>query len=270
MNINQLIKGIIIGIAKIIPGLSGAVLMISFNLYDRAIDAITNFFNSPKKNFVFLFNLGLGIILGIVLFSKIIYYFINRYYLYTMFLFIGLILGGVVFLYKNVYKSSKYYLISLISFLIIFSISSLGGGSDYVLKNTYIDYIVFFIAGFLEAVGTVMPGVSSTALLMIIGVYNYYLVILSGALNIFYLKETLCFIIPFSLGMIIGVIFLTIIINYLFKYHKASTYSIVLGISFSSIFTLASSSIKYISDIKSFVLAVLMLLLGYFITNKLE
>lgn len=270
MNINQLIKGIIIGIAKIIPGLSGAVLMISFNLYDRAIDAITNFFSNPKKNFIFLFNLGLGIVLGIVLFSKIIYYFISKYYLYTMFLFIGLIFGGVTFLYKNVYKSSKYFLISLISFVVVFGISTLGGSGEYVLKNTYIDYIVFFIAGFLEAIGTVMPGVSSTALLMMIGVYNYYLVILSGALNIFYLKETLSFIIPFSLGMIIGIIILTIIINYLFKYHKAGTYSMVLGISFSSIFTLTSSSIKYISDIKTFVLAILMFLLGFFITNKLE
>ena len=110
MNINQLIKGVIIGIAKIIPGLSGAVLMISFNLYDRAIEAITHFFENPKKNFVFLLNLGLGIILGIILFSKVIYYCITNYYLYTTSLFLGLIFGGIPVIYKKVSYQKKYIL----------------------------------------------------------------------------------------------------------------------------------------------------------------
>ena len=72
MNINQLIKGIIIAIDKIIPGLSGAVLMISFNLYDRTSDAITHFCGNPKKNRLFLFNVVLGIVLGIVLITCIL------------------------------------------------------------------------------------------------------------------------------------------------------------------------------------------------------
>ena len=71
MKINLLMKGIIIGIAKIIPGFSGAILMISFNLYDKAIEAMTNFFANPRKNFSFLFQLSLGVGLGIVFFSKI-------------------------------------------------------------------------------------------------------------------------------------------------------------------------------------------------------
>ena len=64
MNIKLLIKGIIIGIAKIIPGLSGAILMISFNLYDKAIHSITCFFENPKKNLLFILNLGIGIVLS--------------------------------------------------------------------------------------------------------------------------------------------------------------------------------------------------------------
>ena len=76
MKINLLIKGILVGIAKIVPGFSGAILMISFGLYDKTIEAITNFFVHPKKNFSFLFFLCIGIMIGIVLFSRVISYFL--------------------------------------------------------------------------------------------------------------------------------------------------------------------------------------------------
>lgn len=270
MNINQLIKGIIVGIAKIIPGFSGAVLMISFNLYDKALDAVTNFFEQPKKNFIFLANLGLGIVLGIVLFSNIIHYFITRYYLYTISLFLGLIIGGIPVIAKKVPKEKKYYLVIFISFTFVFSLSFLGTNQDYVLKNTYVDLIIFFIAGFLEAVGTVLPGISSTALLMLMGVYNHYLVILSGALNISYLFDTLRFVIPFSLGMLIGIIGISILVNYLFKAYCNQTFSLILGISLSSIFLLGSNLIPYIISFKQLAIALVMLIVGYLITNKLE
>ena len=93
----NILKGILIGIAKIVPGLSGTVLMISFNLYDKAIEAITCFFDNPKKNFIFLFKLFVGIMIGVVFFSKLVSYFITNYYLYTISLFIGLILGTVIY-----------------------------------------------------------------------------------------------------------------------------------------------------------------------------
>lgn len=269
MNINNFIKGIIIGIAKIIPGLSGAVLMISFNLYDKAIDAITNFFSSPKKNFIFLLNLGLGIIIGIVLFSKIIYFFMFKYYLYTTSLFLGLIMGGIPVISKKVHLKNKYPIV-IASFTIITILSSLGNGADYVLKNTYIDLIVFFIAGLLEAVGTVLPGISSTALLMLIGVYNHYLTILSGALNINYLEDTLRFIIPFSLGTLIGIILISILVNYLFKHYKQTTFSLILGIAISSIFLLGNTLIPYIKSITNLLLSLLMISIGFLITNRLE
>lgn len=269
MNINQLIKGIIVGIAKIIPGLSGAVLMISFNLYDKAIEAVTHFFENPKKNFIFLFNLGIGIILGIVLFSKIIHYFITTNYLYTTALFIGLIVGGIPVIGKKVPVTKCYILLVVVSFFLIFSLSFLGSNSDYVLKNTYVDYIVFFSAGFLEAVGTVIPGISSTALLMLMGVYNHYLVVLGGALNVFYLADTLRFIIPFLLGMMIGIIIISILINYLFRYYSKQTYALILGISIASILMLSKGLLSYFNNIGNILISLVMLIIGYLITYRL-
>ena len=270
MNINQLIKGIIIGIAKIIPGLSGAVLMISFNLYDRAVEAITHFFEKPKKNFLFLTNLGLGIILGIVLFSKILHYFITNYYLYTTSLFLGLIIGGIPVVAKNIPKENRHLSLVLISFALIFSLSFVAQSQEYVLKNTYIDLIIFFIAGLLEAIGTVLPGISSTALLMLLGVYNHYLNILSNALNIHTLATTLRFTLPFLSGMLIGIVLLSILINYLFRYYREKTFSIILGISIASIFMLSKNLLPFITNLSKIPIAIILLVIGYLITNKLK
>lgn len=269
MNINNFLKGIIIGIAKIIPGLSGAVLMISFNLYDKAIAAITHFFEKPKKNFVFLLTLGLGIIIGIVLFSKVISFLMLRFYLYTTALFVGLIMGGVLVVGRKV-DWQKNIVLVLISFLIVTGLSFLGGTEDYVLKNTYVDFLVFFISGLLEAVGTVLPGISSTALLMLMGVYNHYLTILSGALNIGYLFDTLGFILPFSLGMIVGIICISLLVNYLFNHYKEQTFACILGVSISSIVLLGSTLIPYIKGFSSVIISLIMLGIGFFVTNKLE
>ena len=102
-----IIKGFFIGIAKIIPGVSGALLAITFNLYEEGLNAITNFFDNPKKNLFFLLKVGFGIILGIIIFSKVITYFFKYYYFLTMFFFIGLIGGGIIPIIKKNKSKNK-------------------------------------------------------------------------------------------------------------------------------------------------------------------
>ena len=81
-----LIKGFIVGIAKVIPGVSGAMIAVSFSLYDKLIEAITNFFNKPKENFKFLFLFGVGVLLAIVFFSNVISYFITNIFTLIIYL----------------------------------------------------------------------------------------------------------------------------------------------------------------------------------------
>lgn len=269
MNIKNFFKGIIIGIAKIIPGLSGAVLMISFNLYDKAIESITNFFNNPKENFKFLLNLSLGIIIGIICFSNILNYLITNYYSYTTSLFVGLILGGIPILINNTNKDKKDYTLIIISFTIMTIISSLSSTNNYVVKNNYKDLIIYFIAGLLEATGTVLPGISSTALLMLLGVYKIFLTTIGNIYSIENIIKNLTFLIPFSLGLTIGIILLTILVNYLFKNHKETTYSLIIGIALSSVCSIVISIIKSINNITILPICLLIFLIGYNITKRL-
>jgi len=266
----NILKGIIIGIAKVIPGLSGTVLMISFNLYDKAIEAITCFFDNPKKNFVFLLKLFIGIMIGIVFFSKLVSYFLNNYYLYTISLFIGLIIGGLSVIKKEVRRNKGNFLLLVISFLAMMWLSFSNLTSVYTLKNNCIDMLVFMLAGFLDAIGTILPGVSSTALLMIIGIYPYYIDILSNLLNVGYIFDSLYFLLPFGGGLVLGIVIISLMVNYLFKHYKEKSFAVIFGLSLSTIVTLVIGLIPYISSILSFVLVILIMLVGYLITSIIK
>lgn len=269
MNIKEFVKGIIIGVAKIIPGLSGAVIMISFNLYDRAIDAITNFFVDPKKNFMFLFNLGIGVVVGIVIFSNILSYFVTNYYVYTTSLFVGLIFGGIPIIINNTNKRRRDYLVIFLSFCLMSLLSVSGINNDYVIRNDFMDIIVFFVSGLFEAIGTVLPGISSTALLMLMGVYDLYLEIFSNIFNINYIISVFRFFIPFSVGMFVGIVVLAIVVNYLFNNYKSISFSFILGISLSSVFLLILRIIGSIGSIDMIPFSVILFFVGYFITSRI-
>ena len=269
MKINLLMKGIIIGIAKIIPGFSGAILMISFNLYDKAIEAMTNFFANPRKNFSFLFQLSLGVGLGIVFFSKIITYFLLNYPLYTSILLLGLITGGIPEIKKEIHIKKDFFLV-LLSMLVIFLLSKITGDNYYTIKNTYQDFLFFMTSGFLEAVGTIVPGVSSTLLLMLMGVYNYYLQILGNIFNFTLFKNNFVFLFPFSIGFLLGVILMTILVNYLFKNYKQKTYAIIFGLLLSTILILLFKYFPQIKNLNDLIICSLLFFLGIIATKNLN
>ena len=261
MNIKLILKGFIIGIGKIIPGVSGAILAISFNVYDKLINSITNFFDNKKDNFFFLSNLGIGIILGIILFSKIIIYLLNNYYLYTTIFFTGLILGGIIPLTKNINKNKKNILLILISLISIIILSILNINNNYILKNNFIDILYFMYGGFLEAIGTIIPGVSATALLMLSGLYD---IIISAISNI-----NLKVLIPFSLSMFISILLLLKITNYLIKKYYQTTYSIIIGISIGTIIMLLLK-VLYLINIYNILFCILLLYTGFTLSKTFD
>lgn len=269
MNIILILKGIIVGIAKVIPGFSGAVLMMSFNLYDKAISAITNFFSDVKNNFCFLVNFGIGVVIGIICFSNIINYFINNYYSYTISLFIGLILGGIPSIYKNISNVNRYYIYVLFSFIVMLLLSILSINNSYVLRGDVIDYVYFFFSGILESFGTIIPGVSSTALLMIVGVYDIYIGVLSNLYNIDFIINSVGFIIPFIIGFVLGIVFLSILINYLFKNYKSFSFSLVFGICIACVFVLIIKVLFVIEGFFMGIICLILVIIGYSVGNLL-
>lgn len=265
-----ILKGFIIGIAKVIPGVSGAVLAISMGLYDKAINAITEFFNNPKKNIAFLLPISIGIILAMIIGSNIVIDALENYYLITMLFFVGLIIGSIPTIYKKINKTKSGVIITIISFLAMFLISISNINNNYIEKNNFIDYIIYFMSGIIDAVGTVVPGVSSTALLMIMGTYDAILTAISNITLINLFLSNIKVILFYSIGMFIGIILVTILINYLFKKYNDKTYSAIFGIIISSILLLLIKSFNDIILLKDLVIGIILLFIGIVISLYFE
>ena len=263
------VKGVIIGIAKIIPGFSGAVLMISFHLYDRSIHAITHFFSDVRRNFLFLLELGCGILVGIVFFSKVVVFFLSYYYLYTSIFFVGLIFGGLPNLIKEVFQCHRNIIFMLLSFLSVTFLSVGHIRVEYILHGNVVDFMFFAFSGFLEAIGMVLPGVSSTALLMLVGVYSYYITTISHLFSLSLFQENVMFLFPFSLGLFFGIIVISLVVDYLLQNYKEYIFSIILGFSLSSVFLLIIQTFPYIHGIVDVFISLVLGFLGYFITRCL-
>ena len=255
-------KGFVVGIGKIIPGVSGAMLAISMGIYDKSIDYICNFRNNKKESIKYLFPIGLGLILSIIFFSNVISLLLDKFYFVTMFFFIGLIIGGLPSIVDKVDK--KEYFISVISFVSLFGISILGIDNVYVIGGGIRDFIVFFLSGIVEAIGTVVPGISSSALLMVMGTYNSVI----EAISVIDIK----ILIPFGIGLLVGVIFTVRFINFLFNRFENRVYAFVLGVLLSSILLLIIKAfVVRVSVLKLIIGCVFMcggIVISYFFKEK--
>ncbi len=266
-----ILKGIIIGIGKIIPGVSGGMLAISLNVYDKSIEAISNFFKDIKSNTLFLTKLGLGIIIAIVLFSKIINYSLTYYYLPTMLFFIGLIIGGIPSIIKETKKevSLKNINLSLIAIIFILGIGFLSKIFSFN-KVDESNFFILVIMGVIEALTMIIPGISGTAILMMLGYYNLIIEAFSNLTVPTLFIDSITILVPFSIGIILGVICLVKVINLFLNKYKIKSYYLILGFVISSIFLLLVNLFKLNFSISTILFNILFLVIGFIIGNYFE
>jgi len=273
-NIKLILKGFVIGLGKIIPGVSGAMLAITMGVYENGLRAISNLFKEFKQHFRFLLCLGIGIILAIVLGSKVVVYCLDKFYLPTILLFIGMIVGGIKPLFKEVKGQKvevKNVIISLIVVALLIVVSMLDFGSD---KTNFVkdisSFIIFFLGGVLDAAATVIPGISGTALLMILGYYNIIMTSFSDMFNVSNIANNMFVLIPFGLGTVFGVLVIAKIINYLFNHYKTTTYYAIIGFACVSVVILITQTFANTYHILEIIIALILFVSGYFIAQKLD
>lgn len=224
--------GILIGVAAILPGLSGGVLLVIFGLYEKITYSILHFFKNIKKNFLFLSPIFAGILLGVFFFSHVLRFSFDKYNVATSYTFIGLILGSLPLVYKQA-DINKISFIHILFFLLSFSLSlyltvieNFTGFNN--IENISFEYLV--LAGTLMSAGIIIPGVSKSVILMMLNIYQTYLLAISS-LNF-------AILMPIALGLTIGSIIFLNLINFLFKYLKSYTYFAIMGFILGSSFVL--------------------------------
>lgn len=250
--IKNIFKGFIIGIGKIIPGVSGSMLAISMGVYERALRIISNIRRSNFADFVFLAMLVIGVFFGITVFSKGVKYLLEVCYLPTMLLFVGLIISGISEVVKEMFMASdgssvklRYVFVLVFSFLFSYVITCLGAGSLSIgdsfkesgsllgdgILGIISSLFMFFVIGLIEAFSSVVPGISGTAIFMSLGCYD---LLLSFYENIFN-PSSWIFGIFFLGGVVVGILILARIITFLFECYKCVTYWAIFGFMMASV-----------------------------------
>lgn len=225
------IKGIIIGIATLVPGVSGGTMAIILGVYNEMIASVSSFFKDIKKNIIFLGVISIGGVLGILLFSKMIDYLLVNYNFITIYFFLGIIVGGLRVIYKEINDNKKkkgdflYFLIGL-SIILLMSFN-VGTIVNLAASTGILKYSFLFIVGIIIAVALILPGISTSFILLALGLYKVTI----EAIN----NLDLSYLIPLVLGVLAGVILTTKILEKLLNNKPRETYLLILGFVLGSI-----------------------------------
>lgn len=252
------LKGIVAGIGGVAPGLSGSVLLIIMGLYRKTLDALGTLFSSFRKNIRFLLPVVAGMFVGVLLFGKVIDFFLTAYEVPTRFCFLGLILGTVPLFYKEVKKegfSLKYYPVVLLSAVLGFWLFTRNPNAFPQITDP--NFLQSVILGVAVAATAIIPGVDPAVLLSTLGLYEAYV----HALAVFDLRVLL----PMLIGLAAGAVVISFTMSLLFKKLYTLTFSVIFGIFLSMIPNMLNENCILRADLPS-VISVIVMILGFLVS----
>ena len=168
--IARVIKGIVIALGFILPGISGGVLAAILGIYERMISFLAHPFKDFKANVLYFIPVAIGMLLGIGLFSYPIEYLLENYQVYVLWSFAGAIIGTVPSLLKESTRESDRDKIDLVWFWTTFILSGVGlYALNFVVGSLSASFASFILAGALLALGVLVPCLSPSNLLLILG-----------------------------------------------------------------------------------------------------
>lgn len=241
----NLVRGMIIGLANIIPGVSGGTMMVAMGIYDQLIHSITHLLKEFKKSIRFLLPIFIGVAVAIVLLAKLFDFLLVHAPIATNLAFCGLILGSVPPIVQNV-KHKGFNFTYGIAFFAFFAIVVLGAlfsnasGPDAKLTVSFGGLAMLFLVGVIAAATMVIPGVSGSMMLMLMGYYQPVISLVSTAVDSLIhfdfpaLLNCIILGIPFGLGVIVGIYAIAKLIEWVLKNYQLHTYWAILGLIIAS------------------------------------
>ncbi len=294
--IKNLLTGTFIGIANIIPGISGGTIIVILGMFDKIMNSISNLFkkdNLKRKNdIIFLSQIMIGLLIGIIIFANIIDYLLNKWPNQTIFLFIGLIIFGIPNIIEKQIPKINNTLLSftlpftnkhkknnanmslsflLIGFIIIISLFLLLSGST---SNTVILFptiniihlLKMIVLGIITGAATIFPGISGAMLLLIIGEYYLYKSYIARILT--FQPNIIIPILFIGIGILIGVVGSAKVTSWLLNNYRRETMSLIIGLIIASSLVLIPFDITY--DISLLITYILSFLGGGLIITTVE
>ncbi len=271
-NLILFLKGMVVGVANIIPGVSGGTMAVVLGIYEQLIDAIGNFFGNRAKRrtyLTFLLKLGLGAVVAILALSWVMDYLLTYHRIYTYLFFIGLIAGSIPSIYKT-HPDMKLNGASVLTFLFgavliaFFTVLSHrlekpADPGEIAFVLTLWSALKLIFAGFLSGGSMIVPGISRSFMLVLLGVYD----VIIRAVKTLQIAP-LAFL---GIGIALGIWAFAKVIDVLLQHYPKETFYFILGLVVASLFSIfpgipATASGVALGIVIVFIAAALSFLLG--------
>jgi len=280
--IRDFLNGLAFGIIETVPGVSGGTIAIILGFYSELIESLNHFTENAKKYTKFLIPISLGIATGLVIFSSIMTYLLEYVSFPTMTFFIGLTVGIIPLIYVKVkepkqwFKSKELALI-LIAFFTVLVMANLKPLPVESINHIDAPFMLFiFLAGIVAAIALVVPGISGSFILLLLGIYplvTYSVssigVLLTDITNTSLMLDITKVLVPLALGIIVGGLSMARLIENLLKNHYKTLYSIILGFLLGSVCVLFRESFQSGPSVLIIIAGVTTFLLGGIISFSL-
>lgn len=287
MHIFNILKGICIGVANVIPGFSGGTMAVMLKIYDLFVYALANIFNDFKNVVKKCWSLFIGILLGVLIALITVVKLLEVIPFITVMFFVGLIFGSIPQIYNNA-KHGKLKIADIISFIVAIAIivvlPFINTTNSTTIDYNFPLYIILFLLGIVCSSAMVIPGVSGSLVLMAFGYYEFIMATIKEFLvNLFNFSmnnywSMFFVILSFALGCIAGLVFVSKLISYLMKKFPKTVFVAILGLLVASPFSIIYKTLNeyivtfdvwtIIFSIISCALGVALVLVGEYFSKK--
>lgn len=233
MEWKNIYRGFMMGASDVVPGVSGGTIAVLLGIYDRLIASVSGIFSKEwKRQLGFLIPLGIGMAGAVLLLAKVIDYLLDHYPQPTQFFFLGLIIGILPYLFrqgdvKQTFKIQHIFLFIvgaiLISMMLFFDQSE----GSLITDRTTSTYLLLFVAGMAGSAAMILPGISGSLVLLMIGVFKTVIHAIS------HLEWDVLAVV--GIGIVCGILLVSKIIQYFLSHYRTGTFAVIIGLVVGSI-----------------------------------
>lgn len=275
-----ILQGMAVGIANIIPGVSGGTMMVAMGLYDKLIHCITHLKSEFKEAVKLLVPIFAGAGIAIIVLSRLFEYLLTEHPIPTNFAFCGLIAGSLPFIFQKV-KGHSVSISKAVSFLVFFALvivmalmgETSGAAAD--VSFNLINVIKLLGVGIIAAATMVIPGVSGSMMLMLLGYYDVVLATINDAIDSLIafdmagIMKAVGVLAPFGIGVVIGIFVIAKIIEFIFSKAEVHAYYAIIGLIIASPIAILINTNWAGFSISTMLISAGTFILGWIVASKL-
>ena len=242
--VKDLMVGALMGVVSFLPGASGSTIAVIFKVYERLVADVADIKNKLMKDLRFIIPIGIGVLAGMFFCAKVLDELSKEYEIQLMFLFVALIITQIPDIKRMGDDGKKLNTADIIAFIagvaimVVFMV--IGWNAPVDKDNS--GFLVMFLIGVIYAMSLLSPGISGSTILLALGFYWVYTNVISDFIH------HMDLMLPIALGVLIGALAFSKVIDFCMRNYRKTTYMAILGLTVGSAATVLINGIRGLSD----------------------